>query len=80
MLQSVEVGAESVPEPVVVPAAPAAPVGPRLVSVGVRNRCPWATIQSAGASWGREPMLIRADDPRLPELRRCQWLVVTPVD
>lgn len=53
------------------------PAGPVMVSVGVRNRCPWATVQSASSSWGRAPTFIRADDPRLPELRACEWLTVT---
>jgi hypothetical protein len=48
-------------------------------SVGVRNRCPWATVRSASTDWGRTPTIIRADDARLNELQRCEWLLVAPV-
>jgi len=59
--------------------APPPPSKPVLYSVGVRNRCPWATIQSAGASWGREPTILPASDARLPELKRCEFLTVTEI-
>jgi len=59
--------------------APSPPVKPTRYSVGVRNRCPWATIQSAGASWGREPTILAASDARLPELRKCEFLTVSEV-
>ena len=51
-----------------------------LVRVGVRNRCPWNAIQSASSMWTKAPTLIHANDPRLPELRRCEWLLVEDVE
>ena len=48
-------------------------------SVGVRNRCPWSTIQSAGTYWSRTSTIIPGSDPRLDELKRCDWLLVAPV-
>ena len=71
-----EVGApELAVSPVIVKVAPPEPT-PVFYSVGVRNRCPWATIRSAGTDWGRLPTVLPADDPRLPELRKCEWLTV----
>lgn len=80
-VQTIAPAPESIPAPVTVeskPLAPAVPV-PQRVSVGVRNRCPWAVVQSAGTPWGRAGTILKADDPRLPELRRCEWLIVTEV-
>lgn len=80
------------PVPEAVPARPApvhsdplaAPVpqpGPKpMVRVGVRNRCPWSSVQSASSVWTKAPTLIQASDPRLPELRRCEWLLVEDVE
>jgi len=60
----------------------APPPEPRAAfySVGVRNRCPWSTIQSAGSWWSRASIIIPGSDSRLDELQRCDWLLVAPVE
>lgn len=67
------------PEPTPMLSVPSAPPVPERVSVGVRNRCPWGVVQSAGSTWGREPTILLATDPRLPELRRCEHLIVVEI-
>jgi hypothetical protein len=70
------VGPPTVTAAVAAPEPPATKPVPAFYSVGVRNRCPWATVRSATTDWGRAPTILPADDPRLPELRRCEYLTV----
>jgi len=56
-------------------AAPALPKPPAFYAV--RSIAPFGIVQSASLTFGTQPTIMRADDPRLPELQACQWLEIT---
>lgn len=50
-----------------------------MVAVRVRPGSRWPTIRSAGMTWSSDPVILRADDPVLVELRQNEYLEVKEV-